>query len=764
MKAMDLSQRPNPQPCSYCGQTFKGDGKYCCHACRTLHEIGMKPAQIPLLVAPAWQGWDDEALAREYNHAASEDRRRFVFDVEGLQCASCVLLLEQLPRWNAKVLNAQVDWGTQRITIEAEAGLTVGVAGSLIQNLGYNSRPVHPHQEGDDENRAGRGDLLRLGVAGFCAGNLMLFSIPLYAGAAGVYQTVFAYISAVLFLPVLFYSARPLLVNSWNSLRVGHWSTDLPLAIALISTSALSYRNVWAGNDHFYFDSTAGFIFLILLVRHWHRKAMAQALRGGSLLKRIFSDVVTLATADGERAVSVHTIEPGQVLVLPAETVLPCDALLQDDRAAFDTSYVDGESVPRWFQRGQKISAGYRLRSPKAIRLEAVQKFEDGDLVQALKKISATTTKAAPVFRYEKSARRLVLIVTGVAALLLAYGLFRGNADYVQRALALMIVACPCALMIGGPAIYAAALKKAQSRGLIVKSAEVLDRVRECRHLILDKTGTVTTGDLQLVEQHPAQMPDWIPGLILSLEAPSQHPVAFAFRRLYKDLSPNPEVTDVEEIIGEEVRGHWKGSTYRLIAIPETRLGLKIALFREKQLIADFVFEDSLQDFAPQLIQVLKPRLQIGLCSGDSHERVLRIAERLGISEVVSSCKPNEKRLLVEQTPNALMVGDGFNDAAALQAAHVGLAVGGAVELSLQKASAYALRPGLRPVYDLLQISDQTHRALKRNMALALAYNISAGLLAIAGYINPLAGAVLMPLSSGLILFSTWRFYKEPLP
>lgn len=760
-----LARKPLPAAlCAYCGQQSPSGQKYCCAGCETLAYASVEPSP-PVALRAHWQSWDTPTLSRDYNFSEDPSHSVFVFSIDGLRCASCVHLLEQIPRMDDAVENVEVRWGQSQAVVRARTGTTVGRLADLIENLGYKPTPLSPT---DEPSKPGtrRDEIKRLAVAGFCAGNLMLFSIPLYGGADGIYPLIFGVISSVLFLPVLFYSAAPILMNAWNGLRARVWHADLPLAIALVSTSLLSFYNAFTGSDHFYFDSTAGFIFLILTVRFFHQSTLGGLARRLSLSQDLLPKLATILEGTRVRAVNVARLRPGQTVILHSDEIVATDSRLDSDMALFDTAWVDGETLPRWFQKGQSIAAGLRARSNMAV-VTVEKSADDSDLVRALRQMELLNArKGRRLRKYETIARALVIAVTSIAIVMIGAALLWQDREILNRALALMIVACPCALLLGGPAIYAAALGKAREHGLLLKDSDVLDRILECKDIAFDKTGTLTTGELHLVEQTPAYIPTWQRELILRLESLSAHPVAFAFRRLFRDhFSDLIQVENLVEVPGREVSGFHLGKRYTLRSHPDPSEGLRVVFLENDVTLAEFLFDDRLRDETPALVSNLSTTHTLHILSGDREHRVQQTAAALGVpsERAHGRLSPAQKIETLQKRPFSVMIGDGLNDAGVLAAAHVGVAVSGAVEASMKSASVYAFRPGLRPIADLVAIANLTASALRRNIALALTYNIAAGLLAVTGYIDPLLAAVLMPASSGLILLSTWIFMKERL-
>lgn len=753
----------HPRPCLYCGIPTRESDQYCCSACRLLADEAWIQTALTTPVSIKNRAYASNTVQNLYNASSHVEEKRFRISLQGLQCSSCVHLLERLPQYLPDVLNACVDFARSEIYVTTNDKISLSQLLSFIEEMGYSARPLQASETGDEIRLIeDRNLLIRLGVAGACAGNIMLFTVPLYGGLTGTIGEIFKLLTFVLFMPILFYSATPIYRSAWSGLKFSHLNVDVPLVVALWAGFLASLANFFRGEGGLYLDSTAGFIFLILVSRWFLRTSQHRWCEGPLSSSPWKNEVVVVRDEKGPQETLASELTANACFELAPGQVVPVDAVLLSQKGLFDTSWMTGESQPRVAMKEMKIAAGYRcLAAP--VQLQATTTVQSSELAMSLRRIETELLSDSHRLNlFDQASKWLLSFVFLISAVLLCVGPWFGldMSQAFERALSLLIVACPCALAFGGPLAYGMALRKAAAAGVLVRSADVLDRVLECETVVVDKTGTLTEGKLQLVEQKPDELPNWIKDLILSLEKKSSHPVAEAFRSTWiNHRHDNLILHDVHEIPGEKIFGLYGGRLYCLQAGNRSdNHGLTINLTQDSQTLARFVFDDRIRPEAKAILQKLNKRFTLEILSGDRDDRVQRLIREVDVAGLSGrgDCLPKEKASLVKNKGRCLMIGDGINDLEALASAHVGMAMNGAVEHGLLQGSGYFLKPGLQPVLTLIQAAKKARTLTRRNLAFALVYNLAAGAAACLGLINPLVAALLMPVSSGLILISTW--------
>lgn len=745
--------------CLHCLAPTAESDQFCCSGCRYLHGRKLNTSGSNS-VETIYDHPDVRAL---YDFSESPTYSRYRLNLQGLHCSSCVHVLEDLPLFLDSITKARVNFSASEIFIETTHEHSLDLILKVIGDMGYPARPLRLSENTSQLRiKEDRALLLRMAVAGACAGNIMLFSVAIYGGLLGTTAFIFNGISLVLFLPVIFYSAQPFHKGAWTALRTGYITVDVPLVAALWLGFGASIFNWWRGSHHVYFDSTAGFFFFILLSRWFLR--ISQRKWGENFFSSFYlaDGFYKVHRSSGTQRIPASQIQPGDTVCLGVNERMPVDGILLSSSAIIDTSWVTGEAVPRTFQAPMTISAGYKSLSDD-VRVRASGTSETSELAQSLRRIEGhALSESRRVSIFDKAAQWLLIGVIGTSTFLLVVGptLFGWTWENAfERALSLLVVACPCALAFGGPLAYGMALRKASENGILIKSADTLDRVLDCHRLVFDKTGTLTMGRLALIGQTPMDLPDWMKDVILALEKKSHHPVAYAFREAWPQRTTNLQLDDVREIPGKKVFGLLEGHLYSIQSYESSRSSLTVGFHQDDKVIATFDFEDVVRAETSVLLKEYEKNFELNILSGDNQKRVNNLANTLDIafSNQLGNLSPKAKALWIQEHPRSLMLGDGLNDAEALAAAHVGVVVQGPLAQSLRFGGVYFMKPGLNSLNDLFSIAKKTHILVRRNLYFALSYNVFAGGAAVMGLVDPLVAAALMPLSSIIILYSTWR-------
>lgn len=743
--------------CIHCGAPSNGR-KYCCSACELLDTL-RGPLQLTSLNPYSYLDQDD--FKKLYQQPASSEMP-YVIYCQGLHCSSCVHLLEKLPEFCEDVAEARVHFGRSTVSMRLHENGSLARAVQSIAELGYTPTPLTAEDSLEAKyQKENRTALKRIAVAGFCAGNTMLFVVPVYAGLAGAWAQTFNFISLLLFLPILFYSAQPFYQGAWNSLKYKVINVDLPIAIAMLTGFTLSCFNLFRGDGKVYFDSTASFMFFILSARYLLKRVQQSYLspqQASSLFKN--EKYQRLQTVNSE-IIPWKDVRSGDVLIISQGQNFPADCELLSESAAVDMSLFNGESLPKIFTQGLTVFAGTKLidSTAKVRVVSTVENSKLGELFAELNREGSQKSRFANLT--DRLAQKLIITVFGIAILFFALYSFVDMTEAFQRSLALIVLACPCALAFGTPLTLGLALKQGQKKGIVIKNANSLEKLLSAKNIFFDKTGTLTEGTLHLREDN---LSDNLKAAILALESRSYHPVAFALRKAWRNITPLKNISQYEETLGQGVRAHIDGDIYEVRNLAESTHDsmLAVEFFKNSHSIARLYFTDKLREDSAPLIEKLQAQgMNCHILSGDKSIEVKNIAKACGISQenCFAELFPEDKRKIIQSCTHSVMLGDGANDSLSLKAATVGIAVKGSVDLSLQNADIYFSKSGLAPLLDLLDLSVKTRHILVRNLAISLVYNSVGGTLALLGFINPMVAAILMPISSAVIILSSlWGF------
>ncbi|CAM2007522.1 heavy metal translocating P-type ATPase [Acanthopleuribacter pedis] len=706
--------------------------------------------------------------------------------LEGLHCAACVWLVEKLVQNCRGVVNSELYFGSGKLVLFFEAGADLEELARLIAAAGYQVG-LQP-RVGGEESR----DLLRLGISGALAGNIMLMSLPFYTGLEqGGFALLFAWVAFTLTLPLLFYGAAPFFKRAWLAVRLLQLNLDIPIVIGLMSAFVLSTVSLLQGHVHgLYFDSMGMLVFFLLTGRYVQNMGVQRALRETQRLLAAMPQLVSCREGDTWVEKPVEVLKRGDQLRFRAGDLVPVDGILDSDEGLFNLHVVSGEADPVTIKRGGRVLAGsVNLASVVEIILESG--VDQSQFARFQEKSQQFNRKKQQQPIAEAAARWF--LPAALSAALLGFVLWYPSspAKAFSVALTVLIVVCPCALALAEPTARAWGLSRAAQAGLWIKRPEVFEQVPRVKQVVFDKTGVITEGLPTLLETHwfhPNQ--HWLKAAICELEQAGHHPLANMFLSAWQaERGPVPtfkSVTAVKAIPGVGVRGEIDGREVvvcSLAALPQfaeresclataSDLAAGLAPGRSAtaavvngRLAALFTLVDALGEEVPEAMKQLEKRgLVRTILSGDRQDVVDQLTGMLALDQGLGERKPEQKLAYIEGCRNqgCLMVGDGLNDMGALAAADVGVTHALGTGAALEFADVVLRRRDLTGIDSLFDLADRVKAATRRGLALSLGYNTVAVALSLAGLIGPLIAAVLMPLSSlSVIAVSAWTLRQR---
>jgi len=678
------------------------------------------------------------------------------FYLEGIHCLACLWLIEKIPEFLDSVSSAKLDLERSVVTVVMKKGGNFSDVARELNNLGYRPHPLKKNEDAKAlKMKSEREALTRIGIAGAGAGNIMIYAVSLYGGASHEFATLFNNLTVLFAVPVLTYSAFPFYQTAWNALKNKTLSIDIPISLALMMGGVMGIYNLFNGITENYFDSLTTLVFLLLLSRYFLQKIQDKGLSAQDLHYFYQSESVLKCSPDNpQNFTEIHPklIKEGDLLKILKGEFIPVDGIILEGESSLNTSLLTGESLPVKVRAGDSVFSGTQnLTSDLLIRTEKIQ--DETRLGGILKNVeNGWIHKSSMMNLITVVSKYFTLAVFILSAILFTFLYQKGDFRHAfEQAMTLLIVTCPCALALAIPLTFTRSLSKASEHGMIIKSDEVLEKLSKVKNIFLDKTGTLTYGKLQ-VEDFTLHKEPLIPisNIIYSLEQKSGHPVARALVDYVKSFHPKDLVVeDFKEILGLGVFGRINQNEYQI-----NRQGI----FQNKELMATFKVKDIVREDAKKVLENLKKmQKKMTILSGDKASAVKKMAEEVNLKteEIFSELSPEEKLSFVKSRKNTMMVGDGANDAEALAAADVGVAVLGAMDISLRAADVYLTIPGLSMIEKLLILSEETMKVIRRNLVLSLLYNGTSVVAVFTGVINPLVAAIIMPVSSLTILIST---------
>jgi Cu2+-exporting ATPase len=706
--------------------------------------------------------------------------------VQGLHCAACSWLIERALTNQTGMQSARVKLSDHTLSLIYDPNqLQLSGIAKLLDRLGYQLLPLDGTRQNHlrSENRR---LLIKIAIAAFLAANAMWIAVALYAGqfsgVAAEHKYFFELMGMFLGAAAVLGPGRTFLTGAVAAVRTRTPHMDLPIGLALGIGTLVGLWNAVNGVGHVYFDGLSMLVFLLLVGRWMQFRQQHQAAKSVDLMLRITPKHAHLIQADGGTVpVLVERLKEGDSIQIAAGDGLPADGMVVSGTSRLNRSLLTGESWPVSVQPGDWVEAGtINVGSPLVVQVAATGKSSRiGKVMQAVELAAAQKTPLVQLA--DRIGGYFVVLVMLLSLLTFFLWLPESMDDAVNFATAMLIVACPCALALATPLAIAVGIGRAARAQILVRDGCVLQRLAKPGKLWLDKTGTLTEG-----RQHAKWVWGNLPALQLAaaVERQCQHPIARAIVTAAETYDQEPE-READRV--QVVTGGVMGSVDQH----------QVLIGNEACLTAHGIYlDDSQHDFAAQLIQagespilvavdgmvagligICDPIRQqatefiqqarslgwsIGMLSGDHQQIAMRVGQQIGLApeDCHGGVTPEGKLATIERSlgryATVAMVGDGANDAAALAAADVGIAVRGGAEVSLLAAPVFMASNRLMNLVLLLQGCRKTTRIIYTNFAVSLTYNLIAVALTLTGWISPLLAAIIMPVSSATVLGLTF--------
>ena len=742
-----------------------------------------KAFATPLALLDQKQEWSDFSQPSQQNPQVWTSSVVF----EGMYCTACAINIEDALMAVPGVVSAQISAASHRGRVVWSSDSTKPSQWmKAVAHIGYRTVPANDAMANEARREDSRKMLWRLGVAGLCMMQVMMYATPVYlsdlADMAPDMVQLLRWASWVLSLPVLFFSCLPFFKTAWRDLTQKKISMDLPVAIGMLVTFGVStigtFEPQGAFGSEVYFDSFTMFVFFLLTGRWLELRLRDQTAGALEAVMNRLPDVVHRRKSDGQfEMTTLRQLRVQDVIQVRAGEAFAADARIVKGETQVDEALLTGESKPLPRQIGQCVLAGsLNLTASVEVQVESLGKqTRFGQMVTLME--SASVSKPSMALIADKVAKPFlwgVLLAAGLAAL---WGWQQSPANALMVAVSVLIVTCPCALSLATPAAMLATAGALAKGGVLLRRLQALQMLALTDTVIFDKTGTLTEENFS-VERittregvRPEQALTWAAGLA----SHSLHPVSRSLLRAHvQGQEPQPLVTNLQEFAGQGVQAtlHELDSKSGVALDKELRLGsaafcglpttqqevLQACLSDEDGWLATFEFSEALRSEAEPTLRALKKMgLRIRILSGDGQASVAQVAKRLGIQDAIGTCSPEEKlrQVKLEQSLGhcVAMVGDGLNDGPVLAGADVSFALGQALPLAQSKADFVFMASDLKPLVAAFQISRKTMQIVKQNLIWAGVYNFACVPLAMLGYLPAwLAGLGMACSSLGVVL------------
>jgi P-type Cu2+ transporter len=731
---------------------------------------------------------DPQWAAQHVRSDASESNATLA--IEGLRCGACAWLIEKILAQTPGVMSATANASTARLNIRWQPETTsLSKVAQRISAIGYALLPIGSAPVEAARKASDRKSLRRLFVAGLASAQVMMYAYPEYMEGGGLDDDI-RYLmrtaSLLITIPVMAYSATPFFQAAWRMLRQKRLGMDVPVSLGLWIAFVASLWAWWTNTGEIYFDSVSMFVFLLLSARWVEARIRA---RTSHQRERLATAPPLLAhrLSPDPGDIAAWNLQPGDRIRVNSGDRVPADSLLQSAATELDNSWLTGESLPVSIQHGDRIAEGAINLGP-AIEVLVETRVSEGTLSRLSQLAESAAADRPQWVTWADQVGAMFtagILLISAAVIGVSISLDIPSSQWIASVIAVLVVTCPCALSMAGPAAYAAALARLLENGIAISSSRTIERLSTINSVVFDKTGTLTDPAQSDVEMCFGELLLW--PAIERLARESRHPLARAIAHCAREkirefnLDQNtPFMQDALQHAGLGIEATWQGQRVKLGSkhfvdpqhsyahLTDQHPQATVFFSVDGVVRAGFSIQDRPRPEALGLLAALKRLgLRLWVFSGDQRERVEQLAVALGLNpnQTLAQCTPDQKQQRVQalQQENSivLMVGDGHNDAPVLAQADVSIAVQGAAPLAKQKADVYLLRPGLNGVAEALRISQRAKKILNQNLAWALGYNVVAVPFAALGYISPLLASIGMAASSMLVVLNSARLLKN---
>ena len=716
------------------------------------------------------------------------------FYVEDMSCASCVSRVEKAIKKVDGVIDVSVNLATEKATVKANSNVNLATLMSAVDKAGYHAVKMTDQQTHakDTEKQA---SLWPIVVSILFA---IPFVLPMILEPFGFHLMMPAWLQFILASIVQFGLGAKFYRSGFSALKAFTGNMDLLVAIGTSAAYGLSLYQLITGHyDHLYFESSVVIITLILVGKWLESRAKHQTTQAIEALSALRPEVALVRQGDHEISLPISQVKVNDIVVIKPGERIPVDGIIMEGTSSSDESMLTGESFPVNKTVNDVVTGG-TINGEGLIIVKTTAIQSDSKLSKIIEMVESAQAKKAPIQRIVDRISAIFVPVILIIALitLLAWGIiYHDWQQALLHAVAVLVIACPCALGLATPTAIMVGTGVAARQGILIKDAEALETLHNVNTVAFDKTGTLTEGKPDLVEIDVVgtETPDQILSLAASMQAGSEHPLAKAMLSKAKQYDYAKNITSVT---GSGVMATIDNTEYYLGSLrwmkslnayfvnmddkidELTSKGYTISFLAKQQaedsvvILALFGFADVIKPEARNAIDALHQlHVNTVMLTGDNQQAANYVGQQLNLDKVIAEVLPQDKANYIYQlqkeshtnTNNQVaMVGDGINDAPALAAADIGIAMGTGTDVAMHTASITLMRGNLYLIADAIDISRRTYNKIKQNLFWAFFYNLIGIPLAAFGFLNPMIAGAAMALSSvsvvtNALLLKRWK-------
>jgi Cu+-exporting ATPase len=778
--------------CIHCGDdcgkhpVIWNEKAFCCNGCSTVYQIlhenelctyydfestpGIKIEEGKFKEKFAFL--DDEEISKALYDFSEENIRKITLYIPAIHCSSCIWLLEHMHILNSGIIKSVINFVKKEVSITFDhSTISLRQLAELLSSIHYIPEITLDQLQAKKNNSSNKKLLYKIGVAGFCFGNIMLLSLPEYVPGHEYleehFKDFFGMMNFFLVLPVFFYSGNDYLKSAYKAIKHRFVNIDVPISLGILTLFIQSSFEIFTNTGAGYMDSLTGLIFF-LLIGKWYQNRTYQALSFERDYRSYFPIAVSKIKAGKEESTPIEKLKKGDLILIRNQELIPADSILTKGEAHIDYSFVTGESKPVYKKAGDQIFAGGKQMG-SAIELTIEKDVVQSRLTQLWNQSDQGEKEDSRLHSMiDQLSKYFTLIIIAIGLFTGIYWLFTDSTKAVFAFTSVLIVACPCALALSAPFAFGNIMRLLGRLGIYTKNADVVERFNSIDTIVFDKTGTITQADEMKISFVGADLSEEDLIAVKSLTRHSTHILSASLYDFYFNVRA-VEVKDFQEIPAMGLSGKVKGKEVVLGSEKYVKqssevkktLATEVYLSIDGEIKGYFSLSNQYRKGLKELIQQLKGKYELHVLTGDNDSEKENLYALFPNSESIQFKQSPQDKLdyikrLQEEGKKVLMIGDGLNDAGALQSSDVGISIADNIYHFSPACDAILEASKFDQLRKFLKISHQSVLIVKMSFALSFLYNFVGLYFAVQGILSPIVAALLMPISSvSVVAFAT---------
>lgn len=807
--------------CDHCHLTFSQDVmikednlNFCCKGCQGVYhllkddgldsfydKLGNKTIAPPIEVDDDINRFDTQSFEDTFISVNENGFKEIDLIIEGIHCAACVWLNEKVLYNTDGIVSADINFTNNKAKIVWDDDvINLSEIILKIRSIGYNAYAYDATVADEQATKSKRDYFIRMMVAVFASMNIMMLSVAKYTGFfTGMDDVIKNYVHIgefILTTPVLLYSGWIFYKGAYFGLKNRILNMDFLVSSGATLTYIYSLYILFGGEGESYFDSVTMIITFVLVGKYLEVIGKKSAVDTLDKIKSTIPLEATIIENGIKKTLALNSIKVGDTVEIRSGEKVCIDGKITSGEGSFDESSLTGESIPVFKKMGDTLFSG-SINNDSLIRYEVTKSYKDSTL-NSIVTLLEDSLSSKPKIEYKANeiSKGFTLSILSLSLLTFLVWYFFGldlgfdyeGANHFEKsfivAISVIVIACPCALALATPIASLIGISELAKKGLLFKEAKFIETMAKADTLVLDKTGTITKGELKVKKARVLDKNIHKLNLLYSMLDASTHPISKSIKKHLKKEFDNLDLKEIYAVKNIQAKGmiakykNVEGKTFHLIGgnlelLKENGINYNfdsknsVYLFAiNRRVIATFELADEIKDGAEDLINDAKANgLEVVMLTGDNKEVAKEISSKLGIDKFVSNINPigkaNYIKKLKEKGRIVVMAGDGINDSVALANSDVSVAMGNSADITISVSDVVLLNNSLDSLKQAFSISNKTYKFIKQNLLISLLYNVVTIPLAMAGLVIPLVAAASMSFSSLLVVANSLRIKNK---